>query len=231
MWAKALFEGLFGEKEKASTNIIEDIIDELDEAKKANEETKYAQVLFDRLFHKEPAHLVQSLGDRIEKGQTEITKEEKEETQKFLDKIKVLKFVEFKMVNQKFKVACLSENSTLSLEKLSLEDTVDLFVETVSKIHKTRQNQIGSLQFDKDDPLAMDFVAAATNMRAINFGIHPETMFKIKEMAGKIVPAISSSNALVAALQVTEAIKLLKLSLVKSEKDTKKVSNGVVYDD
>ena len=55
----------------------------------------------------------------------------------------------------------------------------------------------------------MDFVAAATNIRAFNFQIQTETLFKIKEMAGKIVPAISNSNALVAALQVTEAVKLL----------------------
>lgn len=55
----------------------------------------------------------------------------------------------------------------------------------------------------------MDFVSAATNIRAHNFQIQTETLFKIKEMAGKIVPAISSSNALVAALQVTEAVKLL----------------------
>ena len=46
----------------------------------------------------------------------------------------------------------------------------------------------------------MDFVAAATNIRAYNFQIGQETLFKVKEMAGKIVPAISSSNALVAAL-------------------------------
>ena len=36
-----------------------------------------------------------------------------------------------------------------------------------------------------------------------------QSEFKIKEMAGKIIPAISSSNALVAALQVAEGIKLL----------------------
>ena len=63
--------------------------------------------------------------------------------------------------------------------------------------------------FDKDDALAMDFVSSATNIRASNFSIPNESSFKIKEMAGKIVPAISSSNALVAALQVHEAIKLL----------------------
>lgn len=50
---------------------------------------------------------------------------------------------------------------------------------------------------------------AAANLRAHNFSLAFETAFKIKEMAGKIVPAISSSNALVASLQVIEAIKLL----------------------
>ena len=54
--------------------------------------------------------------------------------------------------------------------------------------------------FDKDDPFAMDFVTAATSIRSYNFSIEMESLFKIKEMAGKIVPAISSSNALVAAL-------------------------------
>jgi ubiquitin-like 1-activating enzyme E1 B len=43
-------------------------------------------------------------------------------------------------------------------------------------------------------------VSSAANLRAHNFSIPFETYFKIKEMAGKIVPAISSSNALAAAL-------------------------------
>ena len=68
------------------------------------------------------------------------------------------------------------------------------------KINEQRSTQIGSMVFDKDDPLAMDFVTSATNIRAHNFQIETETLFKVKEMAGKIVPAISSSNALVAAL-------------------------------
>ena len=54
--------------------------------------------------------------------------------------------------------------------------------------------------FDKDDLNAVQFVTAATNIRADNFGITMESFFKIKEMAGKIVPAISSSNALAASL-------------------------------
>ena len=65
------------------------------------------------------------------------------------------------------------------------------------------------MTFSKDDPLSLQFVASATNLRAASFSIEHETVFKIKEMAGKIVPAISSSNALAASLQVIEAIKIL----------------------
>jgi ubiquitin-like 1-activating enzyme E1 B len=67
--------------------------------------------------------------------------------------------------------------------------------------------------FDKDDQEALEFVIAASNLRAANFSIPFETAFLIKEMVGKIVPAISSSNALVASLQVLEAIKLLTKKL------------------
>uniref|UniRef100_A0A7S3MYM4 Ubiquitin-activating enzyme SCCH domain-containing protein n=1 Tax=Strombidium inclinatum TaxID=197538 RepID=A0A7S3MYM4_9SPIT len=67
----------------------------------------------------------------------------------------------------------------------------------------------GSLEFDKDIDGAVEFVTAATNLRAQNFSIPLESLFKIKEVAGKIVPAISSSNAMAASLQVFEAIKLL----------------------
>ena len=63
--------------------------------------------------------------------------------------------------------------------------------------------------FNKDDEICIEFVSTASNIRAHNFGIALESKFKIKEMAGKIIPAISSSNAMVAALQVHEAIKIL----------------------
>ena len=52
----------------------------------------------------------------------------------------------------------------------------------------------------KDDFDAVQFITSASNLRAHNFSIPMESFFKIKEMAGKIVPAISSSNALAASL-------------------------------
>jgi ubiquitin-like 1-activating enzyme E1 B len=65
------------------------------------------------------------------------------------------------------------------------------------------------MMFSKDDMMSVEFVSAAANIRANNFGVPMDSLFKVKEMAGKIVPAISSSNALGASLQVTECIKLL----------------------
>lgn len=75
-----------------------------------------------------------------------------------------------------------------------------MFVKAVVTNQTQRADKIGSLMFDKDDQIAIEFVTAAANIRAFNFGVELNSLFKIKEMAGKIVPAISSSNALVAAL-------------------------------
>ena len=65
------------------------------------------------------------------------------------------------------------------------------------------------MEFDKDDKEAMDFVYTAANLRAYNYSIQTDSRFKIKEIAGNIVPAVSSTNGLVGALETTEAIKVL----------------------
>lgn len=66
-----------------------------------------------------------------------------------------------------------------------------------------------ALAWDKDDAAAMDFVAAAANVRAHVFGIAPAPRFDVKSLAGSIVPAVATSNAVVAALAVAEAVKLV----------------------
>ena len=67
-----------------------------------------------------------------------------------------------------------------------------------------------SISFDKDDDDTMDFVAAAGNLRAIIFGIKPKSKFDIKQMAGNIIPAIATTNAMVGGLCVMQAFKVLK---------------------
>ncbi|KAF2365579.1 Ubiquitin-activating enzyme catalytic cysteine domain [Trinorchestia longiramus] len=65
------------------------------------------------------------------------------------------------------------------------------------------------LVWDKDDKNSMDFVTACANIRAHVFGIAQKTRFDVKSMAGNIIPAIATTNAIIAGLLVLEAIKVL----------------------
>lgn len=60
VWAKALYEGLFGPKEQ-SNNIIEDIIAEITKSAQGDDRLSFSQVVFDRVF----GHEVQVLIDNI----------------------------------------------------------------------------------------------------------------------------------------------------------------------
>jgi len=68
VWAKALFDGLYGSKEAATQNIIEDIIEDLDKAREKSADSKnqveYASILIDKLFGLEPENLKKTLTER-----------------------------------------------------------------------------------------------------------------------------------------------------------------------
>jgi ubiquitin-like 1-activating enzyme E1 B len=72
------------------------------------------------------------------------------------------------------------------------------------------EQEIGNLSFDKDDQLAVEFVTAAANIRAASFGIPLHSLFEAKGIAGNIVHAVATTNAVIAGLIVIEAIKVLK---------------------
>jgi ubiquitin-like 1-activating enzyme E1 B len=66
------------------------------------------------------------------------------------------------------------------------------------------------ISFDKDDGDTLDFVAASANLRSIVFGIETKSKFNIKQMAGNIIPAIATTNAIVAGLCVLQSFKVLR---------------------
>ncbi|KAF4307242.1 hypothetical protein GTA08_BOTSDO05022 [Botryosphaeria dothidea] len=66
------------------------------------------------------------------------------------------------------------------------------------------------LTFDKDDVDTLDFVAAAANLRSHIFGIETRSKFDIKQMAGNIIPAIATTNAMTAGLCVLQAFKVMR---------------------
>lgn len=65
--------------------------------------------------------------------------------------------------------------------------------------------------FDKDDDLVMSFVAAAANLRAFCYQCQPPSvsLFKAKEMAGNIIPAVATTNSIAAALAASLAVNVL----------------------
>lgn len=81
-------------------------------------------------------------------------------------------------------------------------------------------------EFDKDDEPTMLFVAAAASLRCANFGIDRLSYYDAKGVAGNIVPAIATTNAIVAGLQVNELVKIL---VAKNTKGQKKISESCSY--
>ncbi|GAV61551.1 ThiF domain-containing protein/UBACT domain-containing protein/UBA_e1_thiolCys domain-containing protein [Cephalotus follicularis] len=92
----------------------------------------------------------------------------------------------------------------------SLAENSRVFLEALKLFFENREKEIGNLSFDKDDQLAVEFVAAAANIRAASFGIPLHSLFEAKGIAGNIVHAVATTNAVVAGLIVIEAIKVLQ---------------------
>ena len=91
----------------------------------------------------------------------------------------------------------------------SVEMCAAVFIESVIAILDKRPSEVGSLTFDKDDEDALSFVTAASNLRATIFGIERQSRWKVKEVAGNIIAAIATTNAIIAGFIVLQALKVL----------------------
>ncbi|GMF02348.1 unnamed protein product [[Candida] boidinii] len=62
------------------------------------------------------------------------------------------------------------------------------------------------ISFDKDDVDTLDFVVAAANLRSLIFHIPTKSKFETKQIAGNIIPAVATTNAIMAGFSALESI-------------------------
>lgn len=102
----------------------------------------------------------------------------------------------------------------------SLEENLAVFKDSLQRLSQRYQEELSKttgtdapkpiILFDKDDVDTLDFVAAAANLRSFIFGIPLQSKFNIQQMAGNIIPAIATTNAMTAALCVLQAYKVMR---------------------
>ncbi|GFQ76042.1 SUMO-activating enzyme subunit 2 [Trichonephila clavata] len=99
----------------------------------------------------------------------------------------------------------------------SVKQCGDIFCNSISDLKKKveLEGPNAVLTWDKDDEKCLDFVVSCSNLRAHCFHIPMQTKFDVKAIAGNIIPAIATTNAVVSGLLVLQLINVLKGDLTK----------------
>ncbi|CAG8446304.1 10195_t:CDS:10 [Gigaspora rosea] len=214
VWAKSyLFNQLFGIPEEEDEELDKELNDEnADEIANLKAETlalkrireamgsqDYPKIVFQKIFNDDINRLL---------IMEDMWKTRKRPAPLVYEELEKLKDTESQMDQT-------TNSNTLRDQRLwSLTENFSMFLESIKRLStqllaEKVTNPDASLTFDKDDIDAMDFITATSNLRARIFGIEEKTKFQVKAMAGNIIPAIATTNAIVAGMIVMQAFKVL----------------------
>lgn len=180
-WAKNIFNNLFDETMKDDSFRIVDSLN----GKPLEEALESFKDLIVKLFFQNIVD--QKLSCELKFGHLlEIDKQSISES-----------FFEFLKFN-------FDENNCIEEQKIRSSDGS---VNSLFLLFKDLLSKKTTFTFDKDDDTHVEFVRIFSNLRCSNFGIPLQTFDDVRSKIGQIVPAVCSTNSLVAGLLVQELLK------------------------
>jgi ubiquitin-like 1-activating enzyme E1 B len=220
VWAKSyLFPELFGTSEGDSDVAVTDA-DNAEEVVKLREEAQalkkirslidtsdFAQAVFDKVFYEDIERL---------RSMSEMWQSRSPPTSLKFDSLKA-------------DTDLVKQGQALSVQdqrNWSVEENLAVFCYSLDILSNRAQSGEQDMSFDKDDKDTLDFVSAAANLRSHVFGIPTNSEWEIKQMAGNIIPAIATSNALTASLSVMLSYKVLRSKVGRNEAFAKPTANN-----